>query len=50
MKALEIAPKIDSHFYMLTRICSKLSKNKKYLNANEYGPHHNNNGMKIIGK
>lgn len=50
MKAFDTAPKKDKDFYILTKICTRLSRKKKYLNANEYGPHYNNKGMKIIGE
>ena len=50
MRALDLAPNLDGDFYMLTRVCARLSKNKKYLNDKEYGPHYNNAGMEIIGK
>ena len=50
MKAQESAVKNDDDFIMLTRICTKLSKNKKLLNNKEFGPHYNNDAMIIIGK
>jgi NAD-dependent DNA ligase len=48
-KVQDKAAKIDKDFAILTRITKKLSVNKKYLNPKEYGPHYNNEGMKIIG-
>lgn len=50
MNAFDVAIKTDSDFFMLTKICAKLSKKKKYLNPKEYGPHYNNLAMEIIGK
>lgn len=49
MKAQENAVKVDPDFIILTRILKKLSRRKKYLNPKEYGPHYNNEAMKIIG-
>ncbi len=50
MKAQELAPKVDKDFVLLTRVCTKLSLKKKYLNEKECGPHYNNSAMAIIGK
>ena len=50
MRAFNLAVKTDKDFIMLTKVCAKLSVNKKYLNGQEFGPHYNNKGMKIIGK
>ena len=49
MKALDEAPACDGDFLTLTRICSELSVDEKYLNPNECGPHYNNAAMEIIG-
>ena len=48
-KVQDKAAKVDKDFAILTRITKKLSVTKKYLNEKEYGPHYNNEGMKIIG-
>lgn len=48
-KVQDKAARVDSDFAILTRITKKLSVTKKYLNPKEYGPHYNNDGMKIIG-
>lgn len=50
MRAQERAVKEDSDFVLLTRVCAKLSVNKKRLNPKEYGPHYNNKALDIIGK
>ena len=50
MRAFDIAVKTDKDFIMLTKICAKLSTDKRYLNAKAFGPHYNNAGMKIIGE
>lgn len=49
MRAQELAPKRDPDFHILTRVCTRLSLKKKYLNDKEFGPHYNNAGMKIVG-
>lgn len=48
MRAQEMAAKTDKDFCILTRICSKLSRRKKYLNPYAAG-HFNNEGMHVIG-
>ena len=49
MTAQEEIVKEDSDFIMLTRVCTELSVNKKYINPFAEG-HYNNRAMKIIGK
>ena len=49
MKAQEEVVSEDKDFLMLTRICTELSLDKKYMNPNAEG-HYNNRAMKIIGK
>ena len=50
MKAFDIAAREDKDFTVLTGICKRLSRKKKYLNPKEYGPHFNNLGMEKIGR
>lgn len=49
MNAFELAAKKDDDFLILTRICAELSREQKWLNPKEFGPHYNNAAMKIIG-
>lgn len=49
MSAQEEVVKEDSDFTMLTRVCTELSRDKKYINPKAEG-HYNNRAMKIIGK
>jgi hypothetical protein len=49
MSAQEELVKEDNDFVMLTRVCTELSVNKKYINPFAEG-HYNNRAMKIIGK
>lgn len=49
MNAFELAAEEDDDFLVLTRICAELSRQQKWLNPKEFGPHYNNAAMKIIG-
>lgn len=50
MEAFSLAEKEDKDFIILTKICVKLSREQKWLNPKEYGPHFNNAAMAIIGE
>ncbi len=48
-RAQERAVETDDDFVMLTRICTEISRNPKYINPEASG-HYNNDGMEKIGK
>lgn len=50
MRAQDVLAKLDKDFIMLTHVTKKYSRNKKYLNPKEHGPHYNNKTMELIGR